>query len=297
MVDMLGDPLVHMLRNTVDHGIETAEERRATGKTDSGTIWLRAYHRGGSIYIEVEDDGRGLDTKAILRKAREQGLVGPAEEPAEAVIHSMIFRPGFSTARQITDISGRGVGLDVVKRNVEALRGQVDLRTVAGKGTCFTLRLPLTLAIIDGLVVQVGQERYVVPSLNVVRAIHPGPGQIQTMLGKGEVLRYHDTIYPLYRLDHLLGSNACTVASHAVALLAEDEGSTVALLVDELVSKQQFVIKSLAHGVDDTPGMSGCAIMPDGTVGLILSVGGIVRLALGKAALADSTLTQPQNAL
>ncbi len=288
MVELLGDPLVHMLRNSVDHGIEPAAERQAAGKPSVGHIDLRAYHRGGNVYIEVEDDGRGLDREAILRKARAQGLVEVDESLSAGEIYALAFRPGVSTAAEITDVSGRGVGLDVVKRNIEMLRGNVEVSSTEGQGTRFTLRLPLTLAIIDGLVVRVDAETFIVPALNVVRAVHPGPGELQTALGRAEMLRYHGDYYPVYRLHNLIGATherrETQGTERRVALVAEEQGRMVALLADEVVNKQQFVIKSLGSGIGETPGVAGCAVMPDGSVGLILSVSGLVKLALGTGA-------------
>lgn len=303
VVDLLGDPLVHMLRNTVDHGIESPAERRKKGKAETGRIELRAYHRGGSICIEVEDDGRGLDMHAILLRARERKLIAPDVHPAAAELSALIFQPGFSTAREITDVSGRGVGLDVVKRNIESLRGKVDVRSSAGRGTCFTIRLPLTLAIIDGLIVGVGDEQYIMPTLNVVRAIRPGPGGIKTLLEQGEMVEHQGRMIPLFRLGALFGTGGHRVKDfEKVAIIAEDEGKTVALLVDDLLGKQQFVIKSLGNTMGSTPGMAGCAVMPDGTVGLILSVSGVMHLALQSipestartiTAMAEETAAEP----
>lgn len=280
VVDLIGDPLVHMVRNAVDHGVEPAAERRAAGKPETGRIELRAFHKGGNIHIEMADDGRGLQREAILAKAREKGLLRAGETPADHEIYNLIFLPGFSTAKVITDVSGRGVGMDVVKKNIESLRGQVDIDSRPGQGTTFSIRLPLTLAIIDGMVVRLGKERYIVPTLSVVRAVRPKAQDVFTVLGRGEVLRLQGELIPLFRLDRLFAAEGAEAdATLAVAVIVEDEGRQAAILTDELLGQQQIVIKSLGESMKGTDGLSGAAIMPDGTVGLILDVGGLVRLA------------------
>jgi two-component system chemotaxis sensor kinase CheA len=292
MVDLIADPLVHMMRNAVDHGIEPPRERTSAGKPAAATIELRAFHRGSSIYIMVSDDGRGLDKNAILSRAREKGLVGASETLSDSEIYTLIFRPGFSTARAVTDVSGRGVGLDVVKRNIESLNGRVEAQSQPGTGTAFTIRLPLTLAIIDGLVVRVDSERYIIPTHNVVRAVMPRNGDVQTVVNKGEMLTSQETLLPLFRLERLLENDgSCAESPRRVAVIAEDEGKAVALMADELVGKQQFVIKNLGETMKGMPGVSGSTIMSDGTVGLILNIGGLVRMA---GAAADSALANKE---
>ncbi|HEY3323297.1 MAG TPA: Hpt domain-containing protein [Planctomycetota bacterium] len=280
VIEHISDPLVHMIRNAVDHGIEAAEKRREAGKAEAGRVCLRAYHKGGSIHIEIEDDGCGLDREAILRQARARGLLREEDAPSDRDIYNLIFLPGFSTSTTITDLSGRGVGMDVVKRNVEALRGQVDIRTRHGAGSVFTIRLPLTMAIIDGMVVRVGVERYILPTLSVVRSVRPAPGQVATVLNRGELLRLGEQVLPLFRLDRIFEvAGATQNATEALVCVVEDEGSQIGLLVDELIGQQQVVIKTLGPDMQGLPGISGGAIMPDGQVGLILDVGGLVRLA------------------
>lgn len=281
VVDKIGDPLVHMVRNAVDHGLEaTAAERLLAGKPESGRVELRAFHKGGSIHIEIQDDGRGLDRDAILAKAIERGLVKEGDVLSEREIWNLIFQPGFSTAKTVTDVSGRGVGMDVVKRNIDALRGLIEITSEKGKGSTFSVRLPLTLAIIDGMVVQVGRERYVMPTLSIIRSIRPSREDLTTVIGKGEMLSLQGSLLPLFRLSRLFNCpNAEEDLTQAIVVIAEDDGRQVGLVVDGLLGQQQIVIKSLGDAVQRTPGIAGGAIMPDGHVGLILDIAGLVRLA------------------
>lgn len=280
VVDQIGDPLVHMVRNAVDHGIEaSAQDRVNAGKTAHGTVQLRAFHKGGSIYIEIEDDGKGLDKEAILKKAIERGVVKENDQLTDREVHNLIFEAGFSTAKKVTDVSGRGVGMDVVRKNIEKLRGQVEIRSEKGKGSVFTLRLPLTLAIIDGMVIIVGQERYIVPTLTVVRSVKPTREDVETVLGKGEMLKMQGELLPLFRLNRLFGVNkGDEKIEDCIVLVVEDDGKQIGLLVDELLGQQQIVIKSLGSTLKDIQGISGGAIMPDGRVGLIVDVGGLVKI-------------------
>jgi len=281
VVDKIGDPLVHMVRNSVDHGIEaTGENRLGAGKPVAGRVELRAFHKGGNIYIEIEDDGRGLDRDAILAKAVERGIVKDGESMADEDIWKLIFEPGFSTAKTVTEVSGRGVGMDVVRRNIESLRGKVDIKSTQGKGSLFSIRLPLTLAIIDGMVVRVGKERYIIPTLSVVRSIQPVKEDLFTVVDKGEMLSLQGELIPLFRLHKLLDiPDAQTDLMKALVLIVEDAGKRTGLLVDELLGQQQIVIKSLGEAMQGLSGISGGAIMSDGVVGLILDVGGLVQLA------------------
>ncbi len=284
VVDRIGDPLVHMIRNAVDHGLEASpEDRKAAGKPATGRVELRAYHKGGNIYIEVEDDGRGLDREAILAKARERGMVGESDVLSDREVFSLIFEPGFSTAKKVTDVSGRGVGMDVVRRNIDALRGQVEIRSEAGKGSVFTIRLPLTLAIIDGMVIRVGSERYVIPTLSVVMSIRPDEKDLSTVLSKGEMLTLQGSLIPLFRLGRLFSIDGAEAdPSKSLVVIVEDDGKRTGLITDELLGQQQIVIKSLGETMRGIPGVSGGAIMPDGQVGLILDVGGLIKLANAK---------------
>ncbi|MCP4644647.1 MAG: chemotaxis protein CheA [bacterium] len=281
VVDKIGDPLVHMVRNSVDHGIEASPaDRVAAGKSEMGTVELRAFHKGGSIYIEIQDNGRGLDRDAILNKARERGLVRENDQLSDREVWNLIFEPGFSTAKQVTDVSGRGVGMDVVRRNIESLRGQVDIQSEKGKGSTFSIRLPLTLAIIDGMVVRVGQERYIIPTLSVIRSIRPEADDIHRVVGKGEMLSLQGDLLPLFRLHELFNiEDSEQDATKALAVVVEDDNRHIGVLVDELLGQQQTVIKSLGEAMSDIQGVSGGAIMSDGRVGLILDVSGLLRLA------------------
>lgn len=280
VVDKIGDPLVHMVRNAVDHGLEgSPSARRQAGKAEQGRIELRAFHRGGNICIEIEDDGRGLDREAIVAKARERGLLREGETPSDHEIYSLIFQPGFSTAKKITEVSGRGVGMDVVRRAIEGLRGQIDIRTEKGRGSVFSIRLPLTMAIIDGMILRVGAERYILPTLAIVRSVQPQPREVNTVLHRGEMLAIEGRLIPLFRLDRLYGiAGAEQDPTRALAVVIEADGRQTALLVDELLGQQQIVIKNIGKAMQTMPGIAGGAIMPDGRVGLILDPSGLVKM-------------------
>jgi two-component system, chemotaxis family, sensor kinase CheA len=281
VVDRIGDPLVHMVRNAVDHGLEAnAELRRQAGKSPTGRIELRAFHKGGNIHVEISDDGRGLDRQAILAKAVERGLVAPDAKLTDSEVWNLVFEPGLSTAKVVTDVSGRGVGMDVVRRNIEQLRGQIEIQSTVGKGTTFSIRLPLTLAIIDGMVIRVGQQRYVIPTLSVIRSVRPAPEDLSTVLGRGEMLSLQGKLIPLFRLSQLFDvEGAEQDPTHAIVVIVEDEGRQIGLLTDDLLGQQQIVIKSLGESMQGIPGLSGGAVMPDGHVGLILDVSGLAKLA------------------
>jgi two-component system chemotaxis sensor kinase CheA len=282
-VDKIADPLVHMIRNAVDHGIEPPSDRLAVGKSPEAQIELRAFHEGGNIHVEVQDDGRGLNREAILSKAIEKGLVLPDERLSETEIFNLIFLPGFSTAKVITEVSGRGVGMDVVKRNIEELRGYVQIQSTAGKGTRFKIILPLTLALIDGMVVKVGGERYIFPVLSVVESLRPAKGMVSSLIGKGELLSLRNRQVPLFRLGKLFGiAGTEQDETKALVVVVEHEGRHLGLLVDDLVGMQQTVIKSLGSGITHNTGFSGGAIMADGRVGLIVDVAGVVKIARGE---------------
>ncbi len=278
IVDKLGDPLVHMVRNAVDHGIEkTPEERVRAGKPAVATVELRAFHRGGNICIEIEDDGKGIDPDVIFAKAVEKGIISPDASLSKSEIVNLIFAPGFSTAEQITDVSGRGVGMDVVKRNIAELNGAVDVSSELGKGSIVSIRLPLTLAIIDGMVVRVGEERLIVPTLSITRAVNISSEQVHKVNGREFVLHQQRSI-PLYRLDRFFDIDSTSGQDNSLMLILEDDaGSVSGIMVDELVGKQQIVIKSLGEAFRNVDGYSGCAILSDGCVGLIIDVNSVIR--------------------
>ncbi len=274
MVERIEDPLVHMIRNAIDHAIEPPEERIAAGKPRQGTIRLSAQHEGGSVAIEISDDGRGLRRDAILSKARERGLVGEgAEQMSDDEVFALIFLPGFSTARQVSEISGRGVGMDVVKRSIEGMRGRIVVRSTPSVGTTFKLVLPLTLAIIDGMLVSCANETYVIPSLAIVESLQVAPGMVRTVGHRGELLDVRGEILPLLRLRRVCGSPGPEPSPEGSSVVVvESAGRKTALLVDEVVTEQQIVVKPITAALGDIELLSGAAILSDGRVGLILDV-------------------------
>jgi two-component system chemotaxis sensor kinase CheA len=277
MVEQISDPLVHMIRNSIDHGIEPPELRRKVGKPEEGKVRLSASHEGGHVVIEIADDGRGLNREAILKKALAQGLITATDTLPEDEINALIFAPGFSTAEKVTDISGRGVGMDVVRRNIDAMRGRITIKSVPGQGTTFKITLPLTLAIIDGMLVACGKERYIIPTLSIIESIQPEASMLVTQAESNEMLNMRGNILPLLRMDRLLGAkDAIQDPSKGLVVIIEGSGRRVGLLVDEVIAQQQVVIKSMGEGVGDIPFVSGAAILSDGRVGLIVNVEGIV---------------------
>ncbi|MCA9266071.1 MAG: chemotaxis protein CheA, partial [Planctomycetales bacterium] len=281
VVDQIGDPLLHMVRNAADHGIESPEERVAAGKPPEGRVALRAYHQGGNIYIEIEDDGRGLNREALLAKAIERGIVSETDVLSDGQIDNLIFAPGFSTAKQVTDVSGRGVGMDVVRRNVEALQGSVSVSSRFGKGSTVVIRLPLTLAILDGLSIRVGQEVYIVPILSVVESFRPQHSDVKHIGGRGEVVMVRGEVVPLLRLGRLLHiptNNDDQHPANDLVVIVEDRGRKYALLVDELLGQSQVVIKNLETNYRKVDGVAGATILGDGRIAMILDVFGLVCL-------------------
>jgi two-component system chemotaxis sensor kinase CheA len=282
IVEQLADPLMHMVRNAMDHGVEMPRERIAQGKPPVARIELRAAHQGGHIVIEIADDGRGVDREAVLRKARQQGLVAENAVLSEAEVFNLIFEPGFSTAQAVTEISGRGVGMDVVKRHIQKLRGRVEIASVAGRGTTFGLRLPLTLAIIDGLLVGVGPERYIVPIFAVKEAIRPTEGMVSTIEGRREIALVRGRILPVVRLHRRFGVTPRSLKpEESLLIVTESQGAEYCLMVDDLLGKQEVVIKSLGETFKTVPGVAGGAILGDGKVGLILEMNGIFLSGAG----------------
>lgn len=282
VVEDIRDPLMHMVRNSVDHGIERPGARESSGKPEVATLKLRAYHQGGNIVIDIEDDGAGLNTDKILAKARAQGLVSDHSSLAPADIHQLIFQPGFSTADAVTKISGRGVGMDVVRRNIDALRGRIDIATAPGRGTTFSIRLPLTLAIVDGILLGVGRERFVIPTFAVRESLRPAPSQVHTVNGQPCLIQVRERLIPVVHLGELFGVHgAVGDICAATVVVIEDHESAVALVVDALLGKQEVVIKSLGDMFGDVSGVAGGAILGDGRIGLILDASGLVNLMKG----------------
>ncbi len=279
VVDQISDPLVHMVRNAADHGIEPPEDRIAAGKPAEGVVSLRAYQQGGNIYIELKDDGRGLNRQRILQKGIERGLVDADANLSDAEICNLIFQPGFSTAETVTDVSGRGVGMDVVRRNVESLQGSVSIKSIEGQGSTITVRLPLTLAILDGLLVRLTEEVFVIPLLSVIESICIRPSDIRSIVGVGEVITLRGEVVPLLRLHRLLNiENQQNFDEQVLLVIVEDQGRRLALKVDELLGQQQVVIKNLEANFRKVPGVAGATILGDGRVALILDVYGVSTL-------------------
>jgi two-component system chemotaxis sensor kinase CheA len=280
VVEEIGDPLVHMVRNALDHGLEPTAGRLAAGKPEAGTIQLRAYHQGSNIVIELQDDGRGIDPDRIYRKAVEKGCIAAGAVLSREETFALIFAAGFSTAEKVTAVSGRGVGMDVVKRNIEKLRGKIEITSTVGAGSTFKIKLPLTMAIIDGLVVRVGADRFILPSTSVQMALRPAREHISTIHGQGEVLDLRGRLLPLHRLHRNFGIPADAQQPwDGIVVIVESSGKVWALLVDEMVSKQEVVIKSLGSFLQGLPGVSGGAILGDGGIALILDPGSLLSAA------------------
>jgi two-component system, chemotaxis family, sensor kinase CheA len=280
MVDILNDVLVHMVRNAIDHGIESPEDREGKGKSRTGTVRLTAFHSGGTVVVEIRDDGRGLDREKILTKAIKAGLVDPEKALSDNEVYNLIFAPGLSTSEKVTDVSGRGVGMDVVRKGVETLHGRIDINTAPAVGSTFTVRLPLTLAITDGMLVRVGSERYIIPTISIHLCFRPTRDSISTVSGRGELVMLRGDLMPIFRLHRLFGvENAIEDPALGLLVVVGDEERRCALLVDELMGQQQVVAKSLTKAVGKIPGVSGGAILGDGQVGLILDTGEVAAQA------------------
>jgi two-component system chemotaxis sensor kinase CheA len=275
LIEKIADPLVHLVRNSIDHGLEMPDIRRDAGKDETGTITLAASHQGGHIVIEVSDDGRGLNRDKILSKALERGLSVP-DNPTDAQVWDLIFQPGFSTADAVTDLSGRGVGMDVVRRNIQALGGEVQLESKAGNGTRVLIRLPLTLAILDGMTVAVAGETVILPLAYVLEALQPQPEDVRTMAGEGRVLRVRGEYLPILSLSEYYGFGGRT-KDDSLVVVVEGDGQKIALEVDELVGQQQVVVKNIENNYRRISGVSGATILGDGRVSLIVDIGGLVR--------------------
>jgi len=285
MIELLIDPLTHVVRNAIDHGIETSEDRVAAGKSESGTVSMRATHRGGSVIIEVSDDGRGLDRQRLLAKARELGM--PCDDAwSDAEVFALIFEAGFSTAKEVTDLSGRGVGMDVVRRNIASLGGSVAIHSSAGYGTTITIQLPLTLAVLEGMVVSVGDEQYIVPLEFVAEAIKPSAKDVKMVANHASLVQVRGEYLPLIRLSDVVEAGDADPSKAELCLVVEVDNRRAALLIEGLLGQQQLVVKSLDAHLHAVPGVAGATILGDGRVALILDVSSIVRANAARARIA-----------
>ncbi len=278
VLEQIGDPLVHLVRNSLDHGLETPEERKAAGKPETGTITLAAYHEGGAIVVLVKDDGRGLDRERIREKAIKRGLIGANDPCDDQKVSELILGAGFSTAEQVSDVSGRGVGMDVVKRNIKDLGGTIGIQSTQGEGTTTTIRLPLTLAILDGQLIRLGSETYVVPITGIVESLQIKVENVNSIAGMMEVYRLRDEPVPIIRLHQLFAVEPDThVLNDGLLVIVESNGRKAGLVVDELLNQQQVVIKSLESNYKRVEGLSGATILGDGTVALIIDIVGLME--------------------
>jgi two-component system chemotaxis sensor kinase CheA len=291
VLEKIGDPLVHLVRNALDHGIESPEVRKAAGKPETGVVYLNAYHLGGNVVIEISDDGKGLDKDKILSKAREKGLAGPDEQVPEERIYDFLFQPGFSTAEQVSDVSGRGVGMDVVKRNIKDLSGTVEVRSSLGTGSTFTIRLPLTLAILDGQLVRVGDETYIIPLVSIIESLQIKPECVNSISGQAELFKLREDYLPIIRLYELFNVKPdSTDLNDGLLVVVDGEGQKAGIFVDDLLGQQQVVIKSLETNYRSVKGVSGATILGDGTVALILDIAGVIECSSnGPDGLCDAT--------
>jgi len=278
LIEKISDPLTHLVRNAIDHGLETPEAREAAGKPPVGMLRLQARQRGGNILIEVSDDGRGLDRERLLEQAA-RGGIAIAPDASDAQVWQLIFEPGLTTATEVTDLSGRGVGMDVVRRNIKALGGMIELSSSAGRGTTVTVSVPLTLAIIEAMIVAVGDATYVLPLATVVESLSVEPGEIHALPGQGNTLRVRDAYLPVLRLADIFPPRTPSTQPRGIAVIVEADGAHCALVVDEVVGQQQVVVKSLEANFRKVPGISSATVMGDGSVALILDVSHIVRMS------------------
>ncbi|TNF39192.1 MAG: chemotaxis protein CheA [Gammaproteobacteria bacterium] len=282
LIEKIGDPLVHLVRNSIDHGIEAPADRLRAGKPETGKIHLNAYHKGGNIVIEIVDDGKGIDPEAIMSKAIEKGLISEGANLSQQQVFDLIFQPGFSTAKQITDVSGRGVGMDVVRKNILSLGGAIEIQSEPGKGSTFSIRLPLTLAILDGQSISVGTETYIIPLVNIIESIQVRSHQINRVAGKGETFRLRDEYIPIVRLSRVFNIESARAQKleDGLMVVVEADGKRCGLFVDDLLGQQQVVIKSLEQNYQRVEGISGATILGDGSVALILDMAGLLRMSV-----------------
>ncbi len=278
MIEKLADPLTHLVRNSIDHGIETPEERLAAGKPEQGTITLSAGHQGGSILVEVIDDGAGLNREKLIAGAIKKG-VPLSENPTDKEVWQLIFAAGFSTAAKVTDVSGRGVGMDVVMRNITEMKGQIEVDSEVGKGTRISLRLPLTLAILDGMSLRVGDEVFILPLTRIIESMQPDPEQLKTLSGKGRVVHIRGEYLPLLSMYKIFNLEPrFKKPEEGILVVVESAEGKLALFVDELISQNQVVIKSLETHYRRVEGVSGATIMGDGRVALIIDIEQLAKM-------------------
>ena len=280
--ELINDPLVHIIRNACDHGIGTPKERLSLGKKENGTITISGEHRGGAVWITIKDDGRGLQREKILGKAIEQGLVSPDAQLTDDEVWQLIFKPGFSTASVVSDISGRGVGMDVVLKNIESINGQIFVKTVPGKGSEFIIRIPLTLAIIDGMIIKAADSLYIIPTLSIKQSLKFEKEQITYSPEQEEILKFQEKLVPVVRVGNLFGKKE-EITENGILIVVEEDNSLTALYVDDIVGQQQIVIKGLSEYISKSRGTSGCTILGDGSVALILDIKTLADMAMDKA--------------
>ena len=280
VMEQISDPLVHIVRNSLDHGIEIPEERIAKGKSATGHLTLEAYHKGGEIIIEIRDDGKGLNSEVILNKAIEKGLASDDMELSNQQIFNLIFLPGFSTAEAVSDLSGRGVGMDVVKRNITNLGGSVEIDSILDEGTTLKIRLPLTLAILDGQLIKVGSETYVLPLINMIESFNMDTRNIETFARRGEMYHIRDNYIPIVKFTDIFGNEGIddsqSTYHEKLLLVVEAEGVQIGLVIDDLMAQQQVVIKNLDENFKTIEGVSGATILGNGSVALIIDVSGVI---------------------
>ncbi len=298
VMEQIGDPLVHLVRNAVDHGIEPTETRIANGKPEQGVITLDAYHQGGSIVIEINDDGGGINRNAVFEKAVEKGVVEANSSLTDSQVFDLIFEPGFSTAKELSDISGRGVGMDVVKKNIQALGGRIQVESVEGQGSSFKVNLPLTLAILDGQLVRVGTEIYIIPLITIVESLQTQKNLINRVSGDMVLYRLREDnvpVLPIYQLFNLASDT--TQVEDSLLVVVEADGQKVGLMVDDLLAQQQVVIKSLNDNYQQVEGISGATILGDGSVAMILDIPGIINIAQNSSRSNQYASANPEEVL
>jgi len=279
VMEKIGDPMVHLVRNALDHGIETPDVRKAAGKPETGTLSLNAYHKGGSIVIELSDDGAGINKERVLNKARDNGLVGENESLSDDAINDLIFHPGLSTAESLSDVSGRGVGMDVVRKNIKSLGGSVRVDSVEGKGATFTIQLPLTLAILDGQLVKVANETFIIPLVSIIESIQVKSANLSGIAGKAALYKLRDEYIPVIRAHNVFGmEDSNSSLEDRLMVVVEGDGAKAGIIVDDLLAQQQVVIKSLETNYKRVDGLSGATILGDGTVALILDISGVIDM-------------------